>query len=80
MKTLAILSILILSACAPGFPPGKNGVAEYEYIGCHEVFLNPSPDGNIAFGPFGFATKHIYFQQKRSDGSVPDTTTSFPCD
>jgi len=86
MKTLIIASTLLVSACAPGFDfmsTGSNGVAEYEWVGCHKVTNSPSSDGSVAFGPFGLDTKftggNTYFKQKSKDGTVGKVTTGDPC-
>lgn len=78
MKTLGILSLVLLSACAGDVTQNRSD--SYEYIGCHTVTETPSSTGDVAFGPFGVKTSHIFFKQKFRDGSVAPVTTAVPCD
>ena len=83
--TLAIGSLFFLGACAPmGVWTSSHGKPEYVWVGCHKVVENPSPTGEVAFGPFGIGTwtsaDRIFFKQVSKDGTVGKVTTSKPCD
>ncbi len=77
-KTLGMLSLVLLAACAGDVTQNRSD--SYEYIGCHHVTKSPSASGDVAFGPFGVETTYIYFKQKFRDGSVGPVTTAVPCD
>ena len=82
MKSIIVLAALLgASACAPsGVWTSNHGQPAYEYVGCHNVTVNPNPDtGEIAFGPFGVATDKVFFKQISKDGSVGKVTTAKPC-
>ena len=81
MKTLLILSTVLLSACSAGWESAhKNGKAEYVWVGCHVVTENPK-DGAYAIGPFIDLKKgtYFYFKQVGHDGEIADVVTGKPC-
>jgi|TARA_R110002167_G_C12340735_1_gene621127 hypothetical protein len=78
---LSLVALGFLGACAPsGVWSKANGKPEYVWIGCHDVVVNPSDTGEIAFGPFGLKVDKIFFKQVNKDGSVTPTTTGVPCE
>ena len=81
MKTLLILSTVLLSACSAGWESAhKNGKAEYVWVGCHVVTESPK-DGAYAIGPFVDLEKgsYFYFKQVGHDGEIADVVTGKPC-
>ena len=52
MKSLVVVSALLLGACSPGQVALNNGKAEYVWIGCHVVTENPK-NGEYSVGPAG---------------------------
>jgi len=80
LKSLVVVSALLLGACSPGQVALNNGKAEYVWIGCHVVTENPK-NGEYSVGPAGDLKvgDTFYFKQVGSDGTVSKVVTGKPC-
>jgi len=78
-----VTALLATAACSPGhMAANKNGVAEYVFVGCHEVTLVPSDEGSYAFQPLGDDLRvgdRFFFKQVGTDSTVAPVTTGKPC-
>ena len=71
-----------MSACSPGhIAANNNGIAEYAWVGCHEVTETPVK-GSYAFQLMGDLDvgDYFYFKQLSKDGTVGDIVTGKPCE
>ena len=83
MKLSISFLLLFLTACSAGQQAANHG-GDYEWIGCHIVFVNPSDccgDKVYAFGFDGdrYIGEKIWWKQKSIDGKLGPVVTARPC-
>jgi hypothetical protein len=85
MKTILLSSVLLLSACSPGWQVANKHTpvegTSYAWVGCHTVTMSPYM-GAYAIGPGGDLPvgSKFYFKQRNPDGTVGEVVTGVPCD
>ena len=52
--------LVVLGFQEPALNNVFGGKPEYVYVGCHVVTDNPSKENDVAFGPFGVKTTHVF--------------------
>ena len=81
---IIISAFLIAALSACGFTPVyKKGEVAYDFVGCHVVSVNPSPDGSKSFIGPGIPLNvgdNVWFKQVNSDTTVSPVTTGSHCE